>query len=335
IKLTFFARRALVQGYIIIHATHLRHQHPQPSPRVIAIAPKTPATSKDGATVNYDVSAHDNRDGSPKLSCQPPSGSIFKIGTTTVKCSAQDAAGNSSEASFTVTVTSGRPLQTRPELVAPDPTETTPPRADQTRPELIVPDPMEQQATSRDGAMVEYKVSARDDRDGPLRPSCQPPSGSIFRIGTTNVGCSAQDAAGNTAKRSFTVTIIDPARTNDAPRSRIIQPQPQNNVELQAISSPTGVYYAEVHIIAQVRDPDGDPLTYVWHHSVNNGPQKVVSTRLSPTVRLQIPPRGNGDLPCSASHWLTLTASDKTATTKERVKVRVTMPPGRRCVPAP
>jgi len=55
--------------------------------------------------VSFTVSAHDNCDAQPTVICNPPSGSLFPIGTTTVTCTATDAAGNTSACSFTVTVT--------------------------------------------------------------------------------------------------------------------------------------------------------------------------------------------------------------------------------------
>ena len=62
------------------------------------------ATSPAGATVVYSASASDLVDPSPTLSCVPPSGSVFPIGTTTVNCTATDDRGNSAAGSFTVRV---------------------------------------------------------------------------------------------------------------------------------------------------------------------------------------------------------------------------------------
>ena len=63
------------------------------------------APSPDGdATVTYTVTATDNVDDNPQLTCQPPSGSTFPLGVTTVRCTATDSAGNTSAASFTITV---------------------------------------------------------------------------------------------------------------------------------------------------------------------------------------------------------------------------------------
>ena len=42
--------------------------------------------------------------GDPIVTCDPASGSTFALGTTTVTCSANDAAGNTGDNTFTVTV---------------------------------------------------------------------------------------------------------------------------------------------------------------------------------------------------------------------------------------
>ncbi len=62
------------------------------------------ATSTSGALVSYSVSATDNLDPQPVVSCAPPSGSLFAVGATTVSCTARDVSGNSSSGSFTVQV---------------------------------------------------------------------------------------------------------------------------------------------------------------------------------------------------------------------------------------
>ena len=62
------------------------------------------ATGATGATVTYAASAVDSVDPVVTVSCVPASGSLFALGTTTVNCSATDAAGNPASASFTVRV---------------------------------------------------------------------------------------------------------------------------------------------------------------------------------------------------------------------------------------
>jgi hypothetical protein len=64
------------------------------------------ATSPAGATVmkddGYTVTATDDVDWHPTVSCDPKSGSIFLIGITTVKCTATGASGNKANKSFNV-----------------------------------------------------------------------------------------------------------------------------------------------------------------------------------------------------------------------------------------
>jgi hypothetical protein len=62
------------------------------------------ATSPAGAPVTFSVTATDAADPAPHVSCAPPSGSTFAIGTTSVECRASDSAGNSASGSFSVTV---------------------------------------------------------------------------------------------------------------------------------------------------------------------------------------------------------------------------------------
>jgi hypothetical protein len=65
-----------------------------------------PAESPSGAKVTYSATATDpdNATSELKVSCSPESGSTFPVGETTVECTASDPAGNTSHASFKVTV---------------------------------------------------------------------------------------------------------------------------------------------------------------------------------------------------------------------------------------
>lgn len=54
---------------------------------------------------------------------------------------------------------------------------------------------------------VTYNVAATDDVDGGIPVSCQPRSGSRFRIGRTIVRCSATDSSANTATARFTIVV--------------------------------------------------------------------------------------------------------------------------------
>jgi hypothetical protein len=58
-----------------------------------------------GAAVTYDEpNASDAVDPHPAVTCAPASGATFAVGATTVTCTARDATGNESSASFKVTV---------------------------------------------------------------------------------------------------------------------------------------------------------------------------------------------------------------------------------------
>jgi N-acetylneuraminic acid mutarotase len=147
------------------------------------------ANGPSGATVNYFASAFDDVDGQRPVSCDPPPGSTFPFGTTTVNCSASDTQGNTATGSFNVTVQDTR----APFLNVPSQAFTT-------------------VATSAAGATVSYSgaVSAFDSVDGAVTPACSPASGSLFPIASTTVSCEATDAHGNhSPTKTFTVQVHD------------------------------------------------------------------------------------------------------------------------------
>lgn len=89
------------------------------TPPVITVpAPITAnATSPGGAVVTYPVTATDPDDAVASLRCSPASGAVFPIRKTRVTCTAVDTHGNTSTASFTVTV-KGAKAQLRDLLTA-------------------------------------------------------------------------------------------------------------------------------------------------------------------------------------------------------------------------
>ncbi|MET0559729.1 MAG: PKD domain-containing protein [Solirubrobacterales bacterium] len=94
------------------------------SPAVDEVAPELAGAPEDesvdaggagGATVTYEPpAALDDVDGEVGVSCLPPSGSFFPVGSTTVTCSAEDASGNRTTVSFQVVVHGGAPLDATP-----------------------------------------------------------------------------------------------------------------------------------------------------------------------------------------------------------------------------
>ena len=61
-------------------------------------------TNMSGAQVSFVVTATDDYDPNPTISCTPPSGSTFAQGPTLVRCVARDSTGNTNSCQFTVTV---------------------------------------------------------------------------------------------------------------------------------------------------------------------------------------------------------------------------------------
>jgi len=84
-------------------------------------------------------------------------------------------------------------------------------RIDKTAPVLALPGTVTADATGPAGASVGYSISATDNSGLAPDFACTPASGSTFPIGTSTVGCTATDAAGNSASGSFTVTVNGPA----------------------------------------------------------------------------------------------------------------------------
>jgi len=135
--------------------------------------------------VSYEASAYDVVDGAVGITCTPASGSTFRLGTTTVACSASDSHSNSYTNTFVVTVQ-----------------DTTPPV-------LALPAGPKAEATGPAGAAVSFSATASDLVDGTVAVSCDHQSGDPFPLGVTEVKCSASDKATNTASGSFKVEVVD------------------------------------------------------------------------------------------------------------------------------
>ncbi|APG59411.1 hypothetical protein LPB144_02855 [Christiangramia salexigens] len=149
----------------------------------------TTVTGESYAIVEFqDATATDNCGATVEQTAGPASGSQFPIGTTTVTFTATDAAGNTTECSFTVTVN------------------------DEDDPTLECPSPINESVDAGEcGAVVEFTTPQGFDNSGDVRveQTAGPASGEVFPVGTTTVTFTATDASGNTAECSFTVTVND------------------------------------------------------------------------------------------------------------------------------
>jgi hypothetical protein len=144
------------------------------------------AIDASGAPVTFAASALDNVDGAVTAACNIASGAVFAIGTTTVTCTAVDAAANTGSASFSVIV------------------------RDTVAPVIGAAAMTTAEATAATGAIVGYVTpSTADAVSGAGTAVCAPAAGSLFALGITTVNCTAYDAASNSATSTFTVTVVD------------------------------------------------------------------------------------------------------------------------------
>jgi HYR domain len=86
---------------------------------------------------------------------------------------------------------------------------------DTTSPVISLPTtPLSVQGTSTGATVSSYGASASDPGAGDTPTlACQPAAPHTFPVGNTTVTCTATDRAGNTATRTFTVTVLPPPRS--------------------------------------------------------------------------------------------------------------------------
>jgi HYR domain len=163
------------------------------TPPVLTVPPDRSVTTGDpeGVAVTFAPTATDIVDPAPVVDCSPVSGWTFTVGTTPVTCTATDASGNASHATFDVTV----------EYVAPN-----------SAPSLNVPPSHQEEGNTTGGWVADWSgVSATDAEDDPdPTPTCTPAAGTVLPVGvTTTVSCSVSDTQGATTTGTFAVTVVD------------------------------------------------------------------------------------------------------------------------------
>jgi hypothetical protein len=200
------------------------------------------ATSPSGAIVNLNLAVSDLADPAPQMTLLPPSGSLFRIGTTPVHCVAWDRMGNTNDITFTVTV------------------------ADTVAPQIFCPGNFTIVQTQPDGATLPFQVITLDQASTNLMVEYSMPPGATFPVGTTHVTCTATDASGNQNTCSFDVTVV---RANPGVVTGF-------NATSQGVSmsfpSQAGVEYM-IEYKDSINDPDWQPLTT----AVGNGNQITIN----------------------------------------------------------
>jgi subtilisin-like proprotein convertase family protein len=153
-----------------------------------------------GAVVNYPPPMTSGT--CTTVTCTPPSGSFFPVGTTTVTCT--DTGG--ATCSFTITVNDTQP----PTITCPNDVTAV---------------------GGTGGTTVTFSDPVATDNCPGVTTACVPPSGSIFPMGSTTVTCTATDASGNTATCSFNVAVFDTCLQDSSDPTKVL-----------LIDSTTGAY---------------------------------------------------------------------------------------------
>jgi hypothetical protein len=146
-----------------------------PANQTTLVSPSTACS----AVVNYP--APTTSGGCGTITCNPPSGSSFGVGTTTATCT--DSGGAS--CTFAITVNDNAP-----------PVLTCPANVSATifRPET--------------GIVLSYPPpTVSDNCSTSLSTLCTPPSGSFFPVGTTTATCTTSDGFGNTGTCQFALEV--------------------------------------------------------------------------------------------------------------------------------
>ena len=156
---------------------------PVPSPcPVTIVCPENITTDTAPGQCSQIVNFAVNTTGeSPVVVCDPPSGSAFPKGTTTVNCTATDASGNQATCSFTITVN---------DIEAPVITCPT---------DIMLPCGTEQLVSAT------FASTATDNCDPAPVVTYSIAPGAGFPVGETTVTATATDDSGNFSQCTFTV----------------------------------------------------------------------------------------------------------------------------------
>jgi hypothetical protein len=213
------------------------------------------ANGPSGSIVNYTVpTANDAVDGPQLVSCNPPSGSTFPLGMTTVTCSASDSHGSTSTASFTIRV------------------------ADTTPPSLTVPADRSVYADTPDGISIQshYVAAFLSEAQAVDAVDPHPLVGNnapeFLTVGAHFVSFSARDASGNSVTKGATLDVrpMPPAGTPPLATPPARTP-PKDVTGLKAEPGDS-----RVRLSWQV--PDGVDHVVVTHQLTDGGDPQVVYT---------------------------------------------------------
>lgn len=174
-------------------------------------------TGLSGTPAVFYTTAQDACDTNVLVVCNPPSGSLFAVGTNLVICTATDQSGNTNVCSFTVTVKVTSP------------------------PQVICPSNLVAECAGPAGTPVAFTVSALGLCDTNVVVTSTPPSGYPFPLGTNVITSVASDEYGNSNSCTFTVTVLDttPPQITCPPKLNVAEVPRDSGSALVTFSQPT------------------------------------------------------------------------------------------------
>jgi parallel beta-helix repeat protein len=141
-------------------------------------------TGQQAVVVNYTTPTATDNCVVANVTCQPPTGAAFPIGSTNVLCIAKDETGNEGSCQFLINV------------------------RDQEAPVIRCPANLTVDALlGQASVVVNYPAPTVTDNLPGATVTCTPASGSVFSLGVTTVNCTARDTAGNQSTCSFSITV--------------------------------------------------------------------------------------------------------------------------------
>jgi len=152
------------------------------------------ATSTSGAAAGFSVTATDDIDPNPSVTCSAVSGSTFSLGDAIITCTATDAVGNISTGRFTINV------------------------KDTTKPLLTVPADITVEATAPETVVEIGQATATDIFDIIITNNGL----SAYPVATTEVVWTATDANGNAVSATQRITVQDTIAPVVTPPANII-----------------------------------------------------------------------------------------------------------------
>lgn len=143
------------------------------------------AISSDGAQATFDAASASDTVSTPTVTYSRESGATFGLGMNPVTATARDGAGNTVTCDFQVLV------------------------VDTTAPVLTCPAAVTAEAVSSSGATVSYAAATATDAVSTPTLTYTQASGTVFKLGSTDVGVTATDAEGNSVSCGFPVVVAD------------------------------------------------------------------------------------------------------------------------------